>query len=350
MPPKVHSNLFILEAFDLDLWCPIAQTRFQVADIEALRAIVGEDADGDPELDECYFLDDEQLDGIVACFGLRLDRSDFNSADIEFDLRRWYPPDRVPYLVHSGYELPLLLNGQKKLAIMEHAYPPMTFEGEHCFDHWVAEGVLHREEAVMPVEAPTKDGPIGIRTVYYTPKGEEWRIPANKLLWEAWYEGGGSWNEYFERLSSMLFGYEEWQTDWWIDHLLRHGPLGGMSLCCAVTPAGLAWIVTAGFRALPPVEGRMLEVESYAPDDCDDLYGRLLGNPDHAAVVRFKILGRDAKRFIDFKKPPGGPWQIDSERIGEFNRYLRGSIVIVADRAAPLRGRPRSTWPSRAMV
>jgi hypothetical protein len=27
------------------------------------------------------------------------------------------------------------------------------------------------------------------------------------------------WNETFERLEGMLYGYEDWQIDWWIAHL-----------------------------------------------------------------------------------------------------------------------------------
>ena len=46
-----------------------------------------------------------------------------------------------------------------------------------------------------------------MRTVYYTPKGEEWRIPAYKLVWQAALQS--RWNEHFERMQGMLFGYEE---------------------------------------------------------------------------------------------------------------------------------------------
>jgi hypothetical protein len=44
-------------------------------------------------------------------------------------------------------------------------------------NHWVAEGVLHWEEMVEPFEAPVGEF-LGHQTIYYTPKGEEWRIRA----------------------------------------------------------------------------------------------------------------------------------------------------------------------------
>ncbi|WP_210180568.1 hypothetical protein [Rhodoplanes sp. Z2-YC6860] len=95
----------------------------------------------------------------------------------------------------------------------------MTFDGEHRFDQWVDKGMLHREVVIEPFDVPAK-GYLGTRTVFYTPKGEEWRIPAHKLIWRASAKG---WNETFERLEGMLFGYEDWQCDWWIDHLSQRG-------------------------------------------------------------------------------------------------------------------------------
>lgn len=57
---------------------------------------------------------------------------------------------------------------------------------------------------------PTR-GFLGTRTIYYSLKGEEWRISASRTIWEAAARPGG-WNEHFERLEGMLFGYEAWQN------------------------------------------------------------------------------------------------------------------------------------------
>jgi hypothetical protein len=211
---------------------------------------------------------------------------------------------------------------------MPDLYPPMRFDGEDRFDHWVAEGLLHREEVLEPFDSPVR-GHLGVRTVYYTPKGEEWRIPASKLIWEASSKAGG-WNEYFERLEGMLYGYENWQNDWWIDIGLQGSGFGGPTFCCPVTSAGLAWIEAAGFRALPPVEGAALLVADYDVDMKAELQALILENSDHAAVVRFNVLGRHVREFIELGH--GGPWRVQAERIGELNRYLRGPVVIVGRR------------------
>jgi len=100
MSPTICSNYFILEAFDRELlWCPVAQARFHVADVDALRTIVGEDADDDPKLDDGYYLDDGQVDEVVARFDIQLDRSEFCSGDIEFRLYRWHQPDGPPWFI-----------------------------------------------------------------------------------------------------------------------------------------------------------------------------------------------------------------------------------------------------------
>jgi hypothetical protein len=330
MRPSLRSNHFILQVFDCELWCPIAQSLFHAADIEALRTILGLDADQDSDIGHSYHPDEDQLAKLVVQFGINFDRSEFTSGDLMIELFRWHPLSAAPYLIHTGYELPLLLDGRKKLARMTHAYPPMTFAGEHRFDHCVAQGLLHREVVIEPFEASAK-GYGGTRTVFYTPKGQEWRIPAHNLIWQAVTKG---WNENFERLEGMLFGYEEWQNDWWLDHVSQRGAFGGIVFCCPVTLVGLAWMEAAGFRALPPIDHPALMIASYDPDANADLCARLLESPGSAAVVRFNVPGREAMDFIDLKTP--GPWQVRAERIGQLNRHLKGPIVVVGRRSGPV--------------
>ena len=323
---------FLIEAFDHEQWCPVLQAMLPVDDPEALRAILGEVADEDPELQWVYWLDDAQLAAIVATFNVSFDAAQLDSKDLTIGLFRWRPSQQTPYLIHTQYELPLLLDGRKKLARMSDMYPPMTFEGEDRFDHWVAKGMLHREEVNEPFDPPIQTRGqtyFGHRTVYYTPKGEEWRIPASKLVWVASGKSGG-WNEYFERLEGMLYGYEDWQNDWWIKEGVTGGGFGGASFCCAVTSAGLAWIESAGFRALPPIDHAALTIMMYDREKEADLYTAMLGDPDSVAVGRFNMLGRDFMNFWDSQR--GGPWDLPAGRIAEFNRFLRGSVEIVARR------------------
>ncbi|WP_052121627.1 DUF7683 domain-containing protein [Inquilinus limosus] len=217
--PKLGTGDLVLVIFDREQWCPVFQIHLRNPDPDRLRSLLGVEAEDDPELRRSYPLDEAEAAAIAAASGAELDIPGLDADDRDYALTRLHSIDTVPYLVHTGYELPLLLDGRKKLARMTLEYPPMTFEGEHRFDHWVAQGVLHREEVIEPFPRPVGEF-LGIRTVYYTAKGEEWRIPAMKLIMTASASSGG-WNEVFERLEGMIFGYEDWQNDWWIDVRFR---------------------------------------------------------------------------------------------------------------------------------
>jgi hypothetical protein len=329
MDPTPRTNHFILEAFDRDQWCAVLQALVHVTDLDAIRAILGEAADDDPELRHIYQLNDEELATVVTEFSVAFDPAQLEARDIEISLFRRRRLRDAPYLMHTGYELPLLLDGRKKLARMSHGYPPATFDGEDRFEPWVANGFLHREEVVEPFDPPA-DRYLGHRTVYYTPKGEEWRIPASKLIWEASGRSGG-WNEYFERLEGMLFGYENWQNDWWINVGLEGGGFGGLRLYCAVTSGELTWMEAAGFRALPPIDKSTLAVTSLDATAEAEMHAFMLNDPDSAALVRFNVLGRAFVPFIGDLQH-GGPWHVPSDRVPELNGILRGSVVIVARR------------------
>ena len=55
----------------------------------------------------------------------------------------------------------------------------------------------------------------------------------------------------------------------------------------------------------------------------------MLENPDHAAVVSFKVLGRYVREIF---QPERGPWHIQAERISELNKHLWGLVMIMARR------------------
>jgi hypothetical protein len=215
MPHGAHQ--FFLQAIDPDYGCPVLEAMFRVDNLDELRTVLGSCAADDPELEKSYSIDPQGLARIGERFGVEFDRGRW-----PVYLQAWHPFREFPYLVHGGYELFLLLYGTKKLARFNEPYPPKTHDGEDVFDRYVAEGLLYKEVYIEPFASPVRVQSIeGLREVYYTQKGEEWRIPASRLLWAA--AAKWRWNEGFERLEGMLFGYEEWQIDWWIDHCRKRG-------------------------------------------------------------------------------------------------------------------------------
>ena len=204
---------FVLQALDPDQGHAVLETLLLVTDIERLRAILGETAKDDPDLTRTYCLDAADLAAIEQAFGAAIEAG---GRDVCLD--PWHSIRDVPYLVHTGYELPLLLEGRKALACFSDVYPPERFFGEEYFDRYVAQGVLVKEVVLEPsteLHGLKRDPVIeGLRTVYLARPGEEWRIAAAKLIWAA--AGKAGWSEEFERLEGMLYGYNEWQIDWWI--------------------------------------------------------------------------------------------------------------------------------------
>ena len=225
---------FILQALDPDHGSPVLEALFRVSQLEELRALVGERAENDHKLEGRYTLEANELAAITNLLGVSFDPEGRETCLCAWD---WWR--EIPYLSHNGYELPLLLEGRKPFARMGDAYPPEKHQDEDRFDRYVAQGLIHKEVVVEPFAKPHRvNGWVyeGQRTVYYARKGEEWRIPASKLIWSAAKKT--RWSDDFERMEAMLFGYEEWQCDWWIAHRRARREEATSALRNQLTPRG----------------------------------------------------------------------------------------------------------------
>jgi hypothetical protein len=204
---------FILQAQDPDHGCPVLERLLVVSDLGELRAVLGSIADDDPELAHAYRLESCDLTQIGRRLGVTFD---WNRGDVW--LCPWSSARNIPYLIHTGYELALMLEGRKPFAFFVEEYPPHRHSTEDHFDPHVAKGLLHKQVDVEPFGEPIRgvNGQLfeGVRTVCYALRGEEWRVSAWKLIREAAQKS--RWNENFERLEGMLLGYDDWQNDWWI--------------------------------------------------------------------------------------------------------------------------------------
>lgn len=216
-PADTGSSLgrrFILRAADPETGCPVLEAKFIVTDLSMLRAALAGEADDDPDLEYLYDLDRDVLAAIIATFGVA-----FDPGDRPTTLHSWHPIREVPYLVHTEFELALMLEGRKPLAVFSDAYPSEWFDDYVSrFDPFVAAGRFVRRVVTRPFPKAhhMPDGRIfeGIREVYVAAPGEEWRIDAFMLLRDVGAKSG--WNAALERYEGSLLGYEDWQNDWWI--------------------------------------------------------------------------------------------------------------------------------------
>jgi len=209
---------FILQAMHPEYGCPAFETMFVVDRLEELRELLGSDAEQDPDLEYFYTLESDDVAAINRRFDVGFDPMGRTAC-----LYKWTESRSFPYLIHTGYELALMIDGRKQFARMYEEYPPMRHHHEEYFAPFVAQGLLHKEVDIQKFDEPIHSrGRVleGLRRVYYTRIGEEWRVAAWRLIEAASYKTG--WNDTFERLEGMLFGYEDWQNDWWLAYCRRN--------------------------------------------------------------------------------------------------------------------------------
>jgi hypothetical protein len=116
-----------------------------------------------------------------------------------------------------------MLEGVKPFAkfIIECPAEASDFPEEALFEPHVRSGVLIKrvmadEPFEKPIRAPSGRIFKGVRKIFYTRNGEEWRIEAHNLVWKQLAHG--PWNDTLERLEGSLLGYTDEQNDWWIAH------------------------------------------------------------------------------------------------------------------------------------
>jgi hypothetical protein len=319
---------FILQALDPEYGHPAFETMFVVERPQELCVALGIGVEDDPDFERWYRLEPDEVAALTHHFGLA-----FDPEGRETFLYKWTGSRDVPYLIHTGYELVLMLEGRKQFARM-HAdfYPPDRHAGEDRFDRFVAHGLFHKEVELEKFDEPLrfKDGRVfeGFRTVYYTRKGEEWRIPAWKLVERASRKSG--WNDTLERLEGMLFGYEDWQNDWWIEQFCNRQHRWGTSLVhLAVTSSELAAIENAGYRALP-LPNRTLRILSSACEEHEDETRPLMEAFNAVALVRFRVKTRLFLELVNEKQER--LHDLPAERVPDLNRLIIDAIEIVSRR------------------
>lgn len=202
---STEKRRFVLEAIDSETDCPVAKAHFCVNDVRELCAIV-DPAEEDIKYDYDLITDD-------AVEVVRRYAPEFDSRGLTVRLRRWAPPDDLPYQVHTGYELAMMLEGVKPLAVFD--FPSnWEFAERAYFEPHVASGKFVVREFDVPLLLRTRgDSRDLIYThVLYARASEEWRIDAYIFLFLATFEQG--WTVHaVEWLQGALLGYENWQNE-----------------------------------------------------------------------------------------------------------------------------------------
>jgi hypothetical protein len=204
-------NRYVLEATDPSTASIVHEVSFEISETAELCSLLDlSTTDLGPSLS--HPLEASSVLKLKNHYGLIFD-------DIGFEvwLRPHHPNDGLPYKVHTGRELAMMLAGAKPLAAFTDDYPNPFGESsipEKEFEPHVGAGRFVKRESNEPPSpnAPVIDGqPIGLRRVLYALPGEEWRIDAYLKLWETAKITG--WTEQLEREEGTLLGYEDWQNE-----------------------------------------------------------------------------------------------------------------------------------------
>jgi hypothetical protein len=319
-------NAFILHAIDPDLLYPCLAVRFETTDLETLRRFLSVDESEDSQVERQYVLAPLETANLCAAFDIAFDHH--NREVILFrDVRR---KPSIPYLIHGGYELALMVHGRKPFAFMDYDSSSKQLRTLKArFDHYVSQGILHAHPEIFE----SKDQPgRQTGTILYTTKGEEWRIPAYELVRMRSKRTANGF-ENVDRLTGALLGYEEWQNDWWIDNVsTRESFMYGASFRCAVSRSQYDWLVHAGFRALPPFVDQNLTIYFSSELDDEAITIAMRNDPGVEAIIQFHLGLRHLTHAADFRK--SGPYEIPASLIPTINLNLSRPVRILVRRDA----------------
>lgn len=139
---------------------------------------------------------------------------------------RWpHRIDTTPYLVHTGYELPLMLEGRKPFAFFSGDPAARELkETKALFAPHVAAGTLVLKTFEFAKMCPTTmGGEKELRTLYltYALPGEEWRIERFRKRCDQLFHNWRPWTVEDEREEGLLLGYSDEQCDWWLANRFR---------------------------------------------------------------------------------------------------------------------------------
>ncbi|MGF6155619.1 hypothetical protein M2267_000847 [Ensifer sp. KUDG1] len=205
--------VFVLSFLSPETATPSHELRFDGDAGDIARAL---DLDGGAIADHaCYLLDRKDLTALASALGFVLP-----DTGEEALLRRPHRIDATPYLVHTGYELPLMLEGRKPFAYFgDDPASPWLEETKALFAPHVATGVLLLDTFELAKMCPTTTGgekEERVRYFLYALPGETWRFERFRKRCDQLFYNWRPWTDEDEREEGLLLGYSEEQCDWWM--------------------------------------------------------------------------------------------------------------------------------------
>src|SRR2546422_911191 len=147
--PQLHR--FVIEAVDPETDCVVTEAKLQAADVSEIIDILGPDIAAELLAGSEFDLDPDEVERLRTRFDLA-----FEPGGTEVRIRLACPLDDLPYQVHTGRELALMLEGRKPLAAFWDAHAPAPDQKaipERLFDPHVAAGRFIKRERIFQENA-----------------------------------------------------------------------------------------------------------------------------------------------------------------------------------------------------
>jgi hypothetical protein len=167
MKHDMRDTLFVLQGFDAVTKTVCAECRVQIDDLDQLTAILAPESASDPDLSGLYSglsRSEMQMIGALCTPAIVPDA-------ILTGIGRPHPVlGSAPYLIHTNFELPLMLDGRKPLAAFKNVNPSEWFDDLlNPFEPFVASGDIVRRVVETPMPDLKRQDPDleGMRDVLF---------------------------------------------------------------------------------------------------------------------------------------------------------------------------------------
>ena len=204
-----------LRSIDPSTECTVETRLFSLFDVKDLSDIIDVDEE-DNNLEFSYELEPAEVFEICKRFSL----SDFDHS-FPVELSPAHPVDELPYVIHTGRELRMMIAGVKPLASFSESLPRHGVYRipEHLFDPYVDDGLFLKREYCRTSTRSGRKGleAYGSREVLYALRNEEWRFDAFITVHNAASKDG--WGVVIERIVGSLLGYKDWEIDIYLEYL-----------------------------------------------------------------------------------------------------------------------------------
>lgn len=240
-------------------------------------------------------------------------------------IRLRHEPSELPYRVHGGRELDLMLKGRKPLSVFSHvetASSLASFLARH-FEPLVESGEL--------LSARIDDDGSTAPTRMFALPTEAWRFAAYRLMADT--ARATNWNDALERIEGSLLGYTPEQNNYWISYRRKKGYRWGQQTAYRALPdTEIEFVRKAGHKAFRFDDE---PVRLYVPHESHDRSdpGAALARLRPVTLARFYF---PMVRFMEFSRGMTRCADVDFDifeipnvELARLNELIDGTIDLI---------------------